>query len=396
MTRNLTLRYSIYQLLFFSITAGTGGFAATYLLGKGFSSAQIGLILAATNVASCCLQPLLGSAVDRAKGFVLPRLLGLMAGTSALCFALLILFDMGKGFQGALYVLGSLTLAIMPSLSNSLCAYYTERNCAINFGVGAGIGSLAYSTASLGIGYLIAWRGTDAMILLVLVLLAILFWLVLSYPKVSGEAPLQDKAGDQEMQSSLFRFALQYRSFSVTILGVLLIAMCHAMAENYLINLFEPMGGGSENVGTALFIACVSAVPFLMLFDRVQAKVGVENLMRLAGLFYILKAFFLYRAATVTHVYLTVLLQFCSYGFLFPSLYYFAKKSVSSQDMAKGQTMAMSLYTLGLALGSYVGGYLIQAAGVRNMLLGAMLFAGEGMLIVNSAVGRKRNPNPLR
>lgn len=164
MTRNLTLRYSIYQLLFFSITAGTGGFAATYLLGKGFSSAQIGLILAATNVASCFLQPLLGSAVDRAKHFVLPRLLGLMAGTSALCFALLILFDMGKGFQGALYVLGSLTLAIMPSLSNSLCAYYTERNCAINFGVGAGIGSLAYSTASLGIGYLIAWRGTDAMI----------------------------------------------------------------------------------------------------------------------------------------------------------------------------------------------------------------------------------------
>lgn len=172
--------------------------------------------------------------------------------------------------------------------------------------------------------------------------------------------------------------------------------MCHAMAENYLINLFEPMGGGSENVGTALFIACVSAVPFLMLFDRVQAKVGVENLMRLAGLFYALKVFFLYRAATVTHVYLTVLLQFCSYGFLFPSLYYFAKKSVSSQDMAKGQTMAMSLYTLGLALGSFVGGYLIQAAGVRNMLLGAMLFAGEGMLIVNSAVGRKRNPNPLR
>ena len=85
MTRNLTLRYSIYQLLFFSITAGTGGFAATYLLGKGFSSAQIGLILAATNVASCCLQPLLGSAVDRAKGFVLPRLLGLMAGTFLHC-----------------------------------------------------------------------------------------------------------------------------------------------------------------------------------------------------------------------------------------------------------------------------------------------------------------------
>ena len=39
MNKNLTLRYSVYQLLFFAITAGTGGFAATYLFGKGFSSA---------------------------------------------------------------------------------------------------------------------------------------------------------------------------------------------------------------------------------------------------------------------------------------------------------------------------------------------------------------------
>ena len=229
------------------------------------------------------------------------------------------------------------------------------------------------------------------MILLVLILLALLILLVLRYPKVSTEGTSQVKASGQEMQSSLFRFALRYRGFSVTILGVLLIAMCHAMAENYLINLFEPMGGGSQNVGTALFIACVSAVPFLMLFERIQSKIGIEKLMRLSGLFYLLKAFCLYRATTVTQVYLTVLLQFCSYGFLFPSLYYFAKKRIFSQDMAKGQTLAMSLYTLGLALGSYAGGYLIQTTGVRGMLIGAMLFAGIGTLLVNLAIGEKRN-----
>lgn len=66
-----------------------------------------------------------------------------MAGIAALCFALLTVIVTGKGFQGTLYVLGGLMLAIMPSLSNSLCAYYTERNCTINFGIGAGVGSLA-------------------------------------------------------------------------------------------------------------------------------------------------------------------------------------------------------------------------------------------------------------
>ena len=105
--------------------------------------------------------------------------------------------------------------------------------------------------------------------------------------------------------------------------------------------------------------------------------------MRLAGLFHLLKVLCLYRAAAVPQVYLTMLFQFCSYGFLFPSLYYFAKECIPSQDMAKGQMIAMSLYTLGLALGSYAGGFLIQRSGVRVMLAGAMLFAGAGTLLVN-------------
>ena len=54
MKRNLTLRYSLYQLLYFAIAAVTGGFAVTFLLSKGFSSAQIGLILAVTNIPPAC------------------------------------------------------------------------------------------------------------------------------------------------------------------------------------------------------------------------------------------------------------------------------------------------------------------------------------------------------
>ena len=89
MKRNLTLRYSIYQFLFFFITAGTGGFAATVLLEKGFSSSKIGLILAATSITSCIAQPLLGTLIDRTKRFILPKLLGLMVLTAIVSFGML-------------------------------------------------------------------------------------------------------------------------------------------------------------------------------------------------------------------------------------------------------------------------------------------------------------------
>ena len=46
-------------------------------------------------------------------------------------------------------------------------------------------------------------------------------------------------------QNSLFRFILRYHRFSITIFGVLLIAMCHAMSENYLIHLAFKEAGTS-------------------------------------------------------------------------------------------------------------------------------------------------------
>ena len=122
------------------------------------------------------------------------------------------------------------------------------------------------------------------------------------------------------------------------------------------------------------------------LLGMLGGKLPVAVMMRLAGGFYVLKAFLLLRATSVIHISLTVLLQFCSYGFLFPSLYYFSKDRIPEHDMAKGQTLAMSMYTLGLALGSYAGGQLLNVYGLKALLIGAMLFASTGALIVNLSI----------
>lgn len=391
MAKNLTFRYSVYQFLYFAITAGSGGFAASYLLDHGFSAAQAGTVLSLTNILSCLIQPLLGSLLDKAERFILPRLLSFMALAFSLCFVSLLLIGDNQILRGILYVSGGVLMAILPSLSNTLCAFYTKRGYAIDFGIGAGIGSLSYSASSLLIGYLISWYGSDAMILLTALLSLFLMILVLSYPKLSMEKADNGNRENGSGHHGIFRFLLRYRMFFLMILGTLFLAMCHAMAENYLISLFEILGGSDRNVGIALFIACISAVPFLSFFDRIQEKAGVEKLMRLAGLFYMLKAFFLSKASSVSQVYLIVLLQFCTYGFLFPSLYHFTKKAIPFEDNGKGQTLAMSIYTLGLALGSYAGGSLIQVTDVRTMLLFASAFAFLGSLLINLFIGKCRN-----
>lgn len=168
----------------------------------------------------------------------------------------------------------------------------------------------------------------------------------------------------------------------------MLIAMCHAMTENYLINIFTRMGGDSSNVGTALFIACISAAPVLLFIEGIQTRTGFSILMRLSGVFYSCKTFFMLQAQTVLSVYLIGLLQFCTYGFMYPLLYYFTRERIMEADMVKGQAVAMALYTMGLALGNYVGGRLIDSFGVNGMLFAALLSVAVGTVVINITIGK--------
>lgn len=349
----------------------------------------------------CCYFQILWSKRDekarkvagRFHAFVLPQIIAALLLCSLGCFAFIQIFHPATGFFGLLYAIGGIAASVTVSLNNSLCAYYSKRNLPINFGIGAGVGSLSYSFASLGIGYVIARMGADWMIWIVLVSLIFQIILVIGYPQIDQDSREERTEDDrkQEQSASLVMFWKKYKYFTITIFGAMLIAMCHAMAENYLINIFIRMGGDSSNVGTALFIACISAAPVLLFIERIQNKVGFSVLMRLSGLFYSCKAFLMIEASTISGVYLIELLQFCTYGFIYPMLYYFAKERMMDTDMVKGQAVAMSSYTLGAAFGNYAGGMLIDAFGVEQMLFAALLSAAAGTVIINMTVGKVDN-----
>lgn len=353
-------------------------------------TSQVGVILAVSSILSCVAQPILGDIADRFNSFALPKMVAAMSLCSLGCFLCIQLLNPGTEVFGFLYIIGGLAVSATASLNNSICAYYSKRNYPINFGLGLGIGSLSYSAASLGLGFIIARFGVDWMIWTVLGSLVFQIIFVLGYPPINtGCKMITEVVREQEQGVSLIAFWKKYRFFSISIIGVMMIAMCHAMAENYLINIFERMGGSSANVGTALFIACISAAPLLLSFEHVQKKIDYKILMRLSGVGYMFKSFLMIQATTVAGVYLTELLQICTYGFIYPCLYYYVKDRVLDADMAKGQAAAMAFYILGTAFGSYVGGILISAFGLEQMLVAALLFAGAGAVVINLTVGKK-------
>ena len=84
---NLTLRYCLCQSTFFLSCAGIFGFAVTYLLKKGFQTAEIGMMIAASNFLSCIVQPFLGDFADRFPKIRLTSMIAVCLLCCFLCFA---------------------------------------------------------------------------------------------------------------------------------------------------------------------------------------------------------------------------------------------------------------------------------------------------------------------
>ena len=387
MEKRLTLRYTLQQMAYWAVAAGVMSFATAFLLEKGFGESRIGVLLACGNLLSCAFQPILADKADRIGGNILKHLVVGLTVLCILCFGVLQLADVPQAVFGLLYLLGIFTFDAMMPLLNAICVSYNKQGYAINYGLGRGIGSLAFSAAALLIGKVIAELGADWMLWIVLVLLAALVVVTLGYPSVETT----QTEGEKAMQEccSLPEFFRRYKWYCLSLLGIMLLAMFHAMTENYLIRIAGRLGGDSSSVGIALFIATIIEMPVLIWFDRVRKHISDTRMLKLAGVSFLLKSVLLLVAPSVTAIYCIQLLQATSYGFLSPTQLYYASSKVAPADMVKGQAFITASYTLGCALGNFAGGQLLGFFNVTALLLAGIVMAALGTVILCLTVDRK-------
>ena len=104
--KNLTLRYGATQFTYWAASTGATSFATTYLLSQGLPSGTVGALLAAAGLLACVTQPLLAAAADRAKRFMLTKMLMLLSTLCAACFAVQLLPNLPLMATGLLYMAG--------------------------------------------------------------------------------------------------------------------------------------------------------------------------------------------------------------------------------------------------------------------------------------------------
>ena len=386
MKKSLTLQYVLHQIAFWAAGAGIISFATAFLLEKGFSASVIGILLAAGNLLSCGFQPILADRADRLGGNILKWLIVGLTAFSICSFVSTALFALPQGVMGVLYVLGVFSFDAMNPLNNAICVMYNDNGYRINYGMGRGIGAFAFSLSALAIGKLMAAYGANWMIWISAILLAFNIGFVLGFPNVK-ERTYEEKVRTECCSISVF-FS-RYRLYCVSLLGVMFLAMFHAMSENYLIEIVRPLGGDSGSVGIALFVATAVEMPVICFFDKVREKITDNWLLKLSGVFFLLKAVLFLLAPSVTAIYVIQLMQTITYCFLAPTQLFYANNKIASADMVKGQAFITASYTLGCACGNFLGGQLLELLNVTALLIAGVIIAAIGTVILFATVDKK-------
>jgi len=385
MKKTLTLQYVLQQIAFWAAAAGVISFATTFLLEKGFSASTVGILLASGNLLSCVFQPILADRADRMGGNILKWLIVGLTAFSMICFLSTVLFSLPQSIMGLLYLLGVFSFDAMNPMNNAVCVMYNTNGYKINYGMGRGIGAFAFSLSALLIGRLMADYGADWMIWISVIILLLNIVFVLGFPNVEQTA-LETKK--QEDCCSITEFFQKYRLYCISLLGVMLLAMFHAMSENYLIEIVAPLGGDSSSVGVALFIATAVEMPVIVFFDKVREKITDNWLLKLSGVFFLMKAVFFLIAPNVTTIYVIQIMQTVTYCFLAPTQLFYANNKVDAADMVKGQAFITASYTLGCAGGNFLGGQLLERFNVTALLIAGVIIAAAGMVVLFIMVDR--------
>ena len=386
MKKNLTLRYTVQQCAYWAAAAGVVSFATAFLLEQGFAASHIGILLAAGNLLSCAAQPVLASIADRIGGNIVKWFIAGLTALSMACFGVIQILRLPAGLYGLVYLLGVFTFDAMNPLLNAVSVSYNRIGYRINYGVGRGIGSFAYAVSALVIGKVMAAYGAAWMIWISIGLLVANVAATLGYPSLTESGVQRQAHSDCCSVPVFFR---RYKWYCVSLLGVMLLAMFHAMTENYLIEVVSPLGGDSGTVGVALFVATAIEMVVIVNFDWLRTKISDSWLLKFAGLSFLLKSVLFLMARNVMAIYGIQLLQATSYSFLSPTQLYYADAKVSPADMVKGQAFITAAYTLGCAIGNFTGGQLLSAFNVRILLWAGVAMAAAGTAVFFLTVDKK-------
>ncbi len=385
--KSLNIKYMASQIFYFGAFAAMMGYASVYLLHKGFSNSTIGIILSLCSILAVFMQPALASFADNHKNIEIRKIINTIVAIAIILSVALLVIPTNQTLIFILIVaIFSLETTIMP-LINTLAFIFEKYGIQINFGIARGLGSVAYALTSMALGYIVEWFSPDLLPICYVVFNALLFIVVHLFvlPKnaqiVNADEESETEAEVQE-NVSLLKFAGKYKKFIVFLLGFVLVYFAHTIINNFFIQIVTNVGGNSSDMGNAVFLAAMLELPTMAYFTKLSQKVNCGTLIKASIVLFLAKHAITYLATNMVMIYIAQVLQMGAYALFIPASVYYVNCKVDNKDIVKGQSFVTTSMTMSGVFANIIGGILLDAVGVSEVLLIGVILSLIGAVIV--------------
>ncbi|MCD8027188.1 MAG: MFS transporter [Erysipelotrichaceae bacterium] len=387
-SNNLSAKYMASQVCFFGAFAAMMGYASVFLLNKGFNNSTIGILLSLISVISVFLQPTIAAFADQHKEIEIRKIITSILVIAIIGSALLIV---APANQVLIFALVTITFTLVTSISplmNTLAFVFEKYGIKINYGLARGLGSVSYAIVALVLGYVVEWFNADILPIFYVIFTALLFIIVNGFvvPKDAQvvEEETQEETQEETEQSSLslLQFSLKYKKFVAFLLGFVCVYFAHTIINNYFIQIITPIGGTESDMGTAVFLAAMLELPTMAFYNKMSYKINGGTLIKISMILFIVKHFITYIATSMTLIYVAQVCQMGAYALFVPASVAYVNDKIAKQDIVKGQSFLTTANTLAGIFANLVGGVLLDAVGVSQVLLIGVILTVIGAIVV--------------
>ena len=381
----------------------SNAFASAFLLTKGYTNAEIGIILAAGSVLAVFLQPIFADIADRSKRISVLGFVELSAILLIVLEAGLFIFTHKSLALWTIFVVTVAWHIALQPLLNSLASRLEASGEKIYFGICRGIGSLGFALLTAVLGTAVETWGEgilpivgEASLFALLITVIIVNKTFKDAVKKKGdegkgietsklpEAKMKDEAED----INLWRFIKDNKLFVVMNLGVIGLYFSNATLNNFMLQIVEAVGGTSEDMGRVLSVMAFMEMPALFFFDKIKERFSCQTLIKVAAIGFTLRVGVIYLADSMLLIYLAHIFQTLGFALFLPSIVVFTGQVMRPGEAVKGQAWFTTMTTAAATIGSVIGGVLLDMRDASFMLLVSTIVTAAGAALIIAIVDR--------
>ncbi len=378
---NATPQFTLIQGLYWMAYCILVSFSSVYLLDRGFQNAHIGLLISASSILSALLQPVAAARADRMVRFSLRQVCAGIALVMALCAAGLLTLP-GKLLQAGLYMVLLVLLQLLTPFLYSLAMDCHNNHIRLNYGLSRGAGAAAYGIASAACGVLTAAFGVRVLPLILAGLTAILVPALLTFRHAGPVRKALPREEALEEGRDTAPFLKRYPQVLLLLVAISLLFTSHNILISFPYQIVQGVGGDTQQMGTLLTIMSIADIPAMVLFSLLLKWAGSRFWVKVSSLSFFLHALLTWLAPGMPFLFGIQFLEGTGYALYTVAAVYFVNEIIDLRDRVQGQAYFSMTNTIGIVLGSSVGGFLLDWWGSGALLAFATLTGGAGMILL--------------